>query len=447
MEIGTKLLKFVGEKAGGGAVGKLFEMGLNFLKGGSDSDKMQEKIDEVFKEVQQVKAAVAEVSEKLDKGFLKLRQDILQNSLDEIEALYSGVQDCLDRAFKAKKEITDQGELGEHLTKLQQRLEEKLKLAANMVPDYIGHIDRFLQDREFLNAAAKLALEGSHDFLAYYMKMKVLVSTTSRSSNSRHIVLANLRFQFVPYLVIVVKGITLLEMARLAPKVNFAEAPETIKRLSENLKAHENAFTETVGHNTCELAEYFLAEPTSKRAVSWYSGWGNGIKIVEHPWDEALLPWLKLFHLNIEAMTSAPFRILRVLDDHSANKYLLEITTAVSTTKFDLGERYPVRIWSAERSDHVTRGRPELDEMSMLQMWTDPAAPDSKWYIKPVDIGSDHYRFVAADGHWMNNVLVTDWSRARDLNFLQHKPNTEVDANTGFDKHPDRGYFMLSKWS
>jgi hypothetical protein len=447
MDIATKLLKFVGEKAGSASVGKLFETGLNLLNGGSDSKKIQEKIDEVFKEVQQVKAAVAEVSEKLDKEFFKLRQDILQNSLDEIEALYAGVQDCLDRAFKGNKEIPDQAELSEHLTKLQERLEEKLKLAANMVPGYIGHIDSFLQDKKFLTAAAKLAFQGSDDFLAYYMKMKVLVGTTSRSSNGRHIDLANPSLQFVPYLVIVVKGITLLEMARLAANVNFAEAPQTIKRLTETVKAQENAFTETVGYTTCELAEYLLVEPASKRAFSWYSGWGNGIKIVEHQWRSRSIITLEQNHWNTDALTRVPRKVPRVLDDHSANKYLLEITTAVSTTNFDLGQRYPMRIWSDQGSDHLTRGHPESSMLSMLHMWTDPAAPDSKWYIKPVDIGSYHYRFIAADGHWVNNVLVTDWDRGRDENLLRHKPNTKVDANTGFDGHPDRAYFMLSKWS
>lgn len=177
-DVATKLLRFALEKIGGAAATKLFQEGLAYITGGSDTDKIQQSISDVLKEVQQVKAAVTEMSKKLDEGILRLRKDALGGPLADIESYYASVQDCLDQAIVNKKEIQDAAKLKEALTRLQTRLESKLKLAADNVPGYLGRVNDFLQDREFLNAAANLAWQGSEDFLAYYMKMKVLVRTS-----------------------------------------------------------------------------------------------------------------------------------------------------------------------------------------------------------------------------------------------------------------------------
>jgi chromosome segregation ATPase len=176
--VATKLLTFAVEKVGSAVAGKVFEKGLAYISGGTDTDKIQQSISDVLKEVQQVKAAVTEMSKKLDEGILRLRKDTLGGPLADIESYYSSVQDCIDQALVDKKDIQDQAALKEALTKLQTRLESKLKLAADNVPGYLGRVDDFLQDKEFLNAGADQAWQKSDDFLAYYMKMKVLVRTS-----------------------------------------------------------------------------------------------------------------------------------------------------------------------------------------------------------------------------------------------------------------------------
>lgn len=176
--IATKLLWLALEKVASATAGKVFEEGLAYISGGSDTDKIQQSISNVLKEVQQVKAAVTEMSKKLDEGILRLRKDTLGGPLADIESYYSSVQDCLDQAIVNKNNIQDQEKLKEALTKLQTRLESKLKLAADNVPGFLGRVNDFLQDKEFLNVAANLAWQGSDEFLTYYMKMKVLVRTS-----------------------------------------------------------------------------------------------------------------------------------------------------------------------------------------------------------------------------------------------------------------------------
>lgn len=175
--IATPLLKFALEKAAGTATTKLFEKGLNYINGGSDADKIQSAISDVFKEVKKIKDAVDEMSKKLDEGILRLRKDTLNTSLTEIENHYDSMKDIIDQAYNSRDSIKNKADLEKKLNSLQSRLNSRLKLVVEHVPGILGQINNFLQDREFLNSAAKLALDGSEDFLCYYMKMKVLVST------------------------------------------------------------------------------------------------------------------------------------------------------------------------------------------------------------------------------------------------------------------------------
>lgn len=215
------------------------------------------------------------------------------------------------------------------------------------------------------------------------------------------------------------KGITLLEIARLAPIVSFAEAPQKIKRHTGKLTDQEKAFSEAVGNNTCELAEYVLADP-STRAIAWFSGWGNGIECVDRYYD------------NLDLSVNVP----RVRDDHNPQKYRLRLATDVSVSNFDLNNRYVMQIWANEARETITRveGPPPI-WMAM------GGSLNTGWYIKPTSAGSDHYRFVVAEGDWTNAVLVVGWNENR----LEHRQN--VDVTTGFDGHADRAYFMLFKWT
>lgn len=223
----------------------------------------------------------------------------------------------------------------------------------------------------------------------------------------------------MPYWVIVVKGIILLEMARLSPNVSFDEAPQTIKRLTEKVKEQEKAFSEAVGNNTCLLAEFSLAEPTSRRPIVWFSGWGNGIECVMRNTD-----------------AGAHYNVPRVRNDAGRHKYLLEVATTVSAQNFDLSKSYPMRIWADVGSDHIERSNNNLP----IYMWAG-ACSDSAWYIKPISVGSDQYRFVGADGRNVNAVLVTGWNENR----LEHRQN--IDVKSGFDGRVDRAYFQLNPWS
>jgi hypothetical protein len=223
----------------------------------------------------------------------------------------------------------------------------------------------------------------------------------------------------VPYWVIVVKGITLLEMARLSPNVSFDEAPQTIKRLTEKVKEQEKAFSEAVGNNTCLLAEYILAEPTSWRSIAWFSGWGNGIDLVRR-----------------EMSPVASYNVPRVRDDAERHKYLLEVTTTLSALKFDLSKSYPIRIWADQGLGVIIRSKGRLP----IFLWGGECV-DSAWYIKPISIGSDHYRFVGADGENVNAVLVTGWNENR----LEHRQ--DIDVKSGFDGRPDRAYFQVNPWN
>jgi hypothetical protein len=226
-------------------------------------------------------------------------------------------------------------------------------------------------------------------------------------------------FQFVHYWVIVVKGVTLLEMARLSPKVSFDEAPQTIKRLTGQVQEQEKAFSDAVGNSTCRLAEFFLAEPASARPIAWFSGWGNGIECVMRDLNSGT-------HYNVPRVTNDPGR----------HRYLLEVTTGISPESFDLTKGYPMRLRADQGPDHIERS----DGALPIFMWAG-ACSDSAWYIKPISIGSDNYRFVGADGRHVNAVLVTGWNENR----LEHRQN--IDVQSGFDGRVDRAYFQLSPWT
>ncbi|KAK0619196.1 hypothetical protein B0T14DRAFT_201819 [Immersiella caudata] len=392
--IATPLLRFALEKAAGAAVSKLFEKGLNYLNGGSDADKIQCGISEVFREVQQVKLAIDSMSKRLDEGILRLRKDHLNGPLNDIESCYSTVQDCIDTAFKLKNEIKDKNELEKALGRLQDRLNSKLKLAANTIPGHLARVDAFLQEPEFLNSAASIALNSSQDFLTYYMKMKIL---------------------FTAYWLITIKGLTLLLMAQLVPAVEFEEAPLTIKRLSAKVAEEERAFCNVVGNYTVKLAEFILASPNTRRPIVWLSGWGDNIECV-------MREYVPLVHNNVP----------RIRNEGGKHVYLLEVTTDVSKDNFDVTKNYPMRIWADQGVDHIERS----DERLPIYM-SNYKPHDSGWYIKPIEVGSDRYRLMAADGRWANSVLVTGWNENR----LEFRYN--IDVKSGFDGRPDRGYFGL----
>ncbi|KAK0654969.1 hypothetical protein B0T16DRAFT_450715 [Cercophora newfieldiana] len=392
--IATPLLKFALEKAAGAAVSKLMDKGLNYINGGSDADKIQRSIGEMFKEVQEIKLAVNEMAKKLDEGILRLRKDNLNAPLTDIESYYAGVQDCIDGAYEAKEKIKDKAELEKKLQRLQTRLEAHLKMAVEHVPSYLGRANDFLQEKDFLNGAASLALNGSEDFLAYYMKMKIL---------------------FVPYWVVFVKGITMLVMAQNTPNVAFDEAPQTIKRLSQKVAEQEQAFTNAVGKNTCDLSEFILAAPNQRRPFIWFSGWGANIECV----SRLAAP---LVHHNVP----------RVRTESGQHKYLLEVLTSVDPRNFDLSKSYPMRIWADQGSDHIERSNDRLP----VYMWPGGFSA-SAWFIKPISTGSNCYRFIGADGEGRGSVLITGWNENR----LEYKWG--IATHTGYDGRQDRAYFQL----
>ncbi|CVK84023.1 hypothetical protein FPRO06_00262 [Fusarium proliferatum] len=86
------------------------------------------------------------------------------------------------------------------------------------------------------------------------------------------------RLEMLGYWVVVVKGISLLQMAYDAPNVDFFEGALTIQRQKEKLKRQEQTFRAVVRENTVRLVEWTLLRPSTLVTLLTDEGYGIGPK-------------------------------------------------------------------------------------------------------------------------------------------------------------------------
>src|SRR6478735_4400197 len=69
------------------------------------------------------------------------------------------------------------------------------------------------------------------------------------------------------YWVVVVKGISLLQITYDAPNVDFSEGTLTIRRQKDKVDGQERLFKAVVGENTVRLVDCALLRPSSTRVT------------------------------------------------------------------------------------------------------------------------------------------------------------------------------------
>ncbi|KAF5541101.1 hypothetical protein FMEXI_8122 [Fusarium mexicanum] len=198
--------------------------------------------------MKELKRTVDALSRELPEALHQLRSDNLRESLTKIEAMYDTITDLMETAVTLSEKISD-AERDKKLKAIQTRLQDRLKMCSNEIPGILDRINDFLAEdgpRSFLCQSVQKAFDNSNDFVGYYEKSKTSV---------------------LNYWVVVVKGISLLQMAYDAPNVNFSEGMLTIRRQMGKLDKQEQTFNAVVGQNTVRLVELALLRPSSIRAT------------------------------------------------------------------------------------------------------------------------------------------------------------------------------------
>lgn len=176
------LLKFAGEKIGGPLASAALEKGLNVIKGGSDTDKVLGEITKVFDEVKKVENLVDELAKNLDKGLQTIRSDILSKELTSIQSVYNTVRDCFRQAVQYSTGGLSEQDLKAKLAALQRTIDNNLETQLSTICDHLDQANRMLMQSSFVSGTAKVAYDGSKDFVSYYLKTTTLVSILSMFS-------------------------------------------------------------------------------------------------------------------------------------------------------------------------------------------------------------------------------------------------------------------------
>ncbi|KAF5628831.1 hypothetical protein F52700_7924 [Fusarium sp. NRRL 52700] len=206
-----------------------FKQILHTASGGSDTDKIRRDIFGAVAEMKELKRTIDTLSRELPEALLQLRSDNLRESLTKIGTMYDTITDLMETALKA----------------IQTRMEDRLRVYSNEIPGILDRINDFLAEdgpRSFLCQAVQKAFDSSEDFVSYYEKSKA---------------------SMLSYWVVVVKGISLLQMAYDAPNVGFSEGMLTIRRQKDKLDRQEQIFKAVVGENTASLVECAVLSPSS----------------------------------------------------------------------------------------------------------------------------------------------------------------------------------------
>ncbi|KAF5646560.1 allantoate and ureidosuccinate permease [Fusarium sp. NRRL 25303] len=232
-----------------------FKQILHSASGGSDTDKIRRDISAAVTEMRELKRTVDNLSRELPEALLQLRSDNLRESLTKIETMYDTITDLMETAVTLPEDISD-AERDKRLNAFQTRLEDRLRVCSDEIPGILDRINDFLVEdgpRSFLRQAVQKAFDNSDDFVSYHEKSKT---------------------SMLSCWVVVVKGISLLQMAYDAPNVEFFEGALTIQRQKEKLNRQEQTFRAVVGENTVRLIEWTLLRPFTLVTLLTDEGFG-----------------------------------------------------------------------------------------------------------------------------------------------------------------------------
>ncbi|PNP79940.1 hypothetical protein FNYG_06637 [Fusarium nygamai] len=216
----------------------VFKQILHSASGGNDADKIRRDISGAVTEMKELKRTVDNLSRELPAALLQLRSDNLRESLTKIETMYDTITDLVETAVTLPEDMPDV-ERDKKLNSIQTRLEDRLRVFSNDIPGILDRINDFLAEdgpRSFVRQAVQKAFDNSDEFM-------------------------------LSYWVVVVKGISLLQMAYDAPNVDFSEGMLTIRRQKDKLASQEQTFKAVVGENTVRLVEWALLRPSLTRVT------------------------------------------------------------------------------------------------------------------------------------------------------------------------------------
>ncbi|EXL96649.1 hypothetical protein NOF04DRAFT_9321 [Fusarium oxysporum II5] len=174
--------------------------------------------------------------------------------------MYGTITELMETAVTLPENISDV-QRDKKLKAIQTRSDDRLTMCSNEIPGILDCINDCLTEdgpRSFPRQAVQKAFDKSDDFVSYYQKGKT---------------------SMLSYGVVVVKGISLLQMAYDAPNVDFSEGTLTIRRQKDKLDGQERLFKAVVGDNTVRLVECALLRPSSTRVTLLSNeGFGTGPK-------------------------------------------------------------------------------------------------------------------------------------------------------------------------
>ncbi|PNP80405.1 hypothetical protein FNYG_06004 [Fusarium nygamai] len=364
-KIGTKLLVKFACGIASAAGEKAFEKGFEEFFGSDEKDlentiknesaEVKKEIADVKMELKQainqirdVKKSIDNLASQLADSILQLRSDSLKGHLTKIDSLYNSVIDIFETVVR-DSEIADLEKRRLRMRELQKRLDNRLKEVAKNVPESLEQINSFLGEEgnsSFLKQLAQRAFDNSEEFRIFYLRCRALV--------------------------MVGRGIELLEMATKSPKVHFSEGEKTTARHLGYLEKQQELFETSVGKATIDLYNGLMEVEGEKKLKVWFAtSSGSGIG-KPHPdmltstqyLAMANAPWQKWFlipvsgQMSLESFSGSAYWLQEI----ETTEYLACMTSSgPPTTRFAVkGRRLPGVEWnwfikpSAPGSDRFT---------------------------------------------------------------------------------------------
>ncbi|KAF5541432.1 hypothetical protein FMEXI_7945 [Fusarium mexicanum] len=355
-KIGTKLLvKFacgIAEAAGA----KVLEKGIEEIFGSDEQNLQKEiadvkqKLEEAINLIRDVKKSIDNLASQLADSILQLRSDSLKSHLTKIDSLYNSIVDIFETVVRDSA-IADIEKRQEKLRDLQKRLDNQLKEVAKSVPESLEQINSFLGEEgnsSFLKQLAQRAFDNSEEFRIFYLRCRALVYS---------------------YWAVVGRGIELLEMATISPRVHFSEGDKTVARHIGYLEKQRELFESSVGKATIDLYTRLMEVKEEEKLAVWFatnasSGFvkSETVMSIGIPVAVAKAGWQKWY------LTPASGR--KSLDSFSASAYWLE--------EIDTGD-YLGNFNAYAAGKFVIKGH----GLNYPMHWN--------WFIKPSAPGSDRF--------------------------------------------------------
>ncbi|KAJ4125928.1 hypothetical protein NW765_001703 [Fusarium oxysporum] len=313
--------------------------------------------------MKELERTVDTLSRELPEALLQLRSDNLRESLTNIETMYDTITDLMETAVTLPEDISDV-ERDKKLKAIQTRSEDRLRMCSNEIPGIRDRINDFLAEdgpRSFLRQAVQKAFDKSDDFVSYYQKSKT---------------------SMLSYWVVVVKGISLLQMAYGAPNVDFSEGTLTVRRQKDKLDGQERLFKAVVGENTVRLVECALLRPSSTR-VTLLSNEGFRIGPKRPSIGDIT---------SLSILTGYRIPIHRRSEDPDIDK-MASMWNMPLGCGFDAHLRYAVRFVYFSSGRCLSQNGLDVPMVKNDGQFTSHSV---SWLIKPVCPGSDRYTIRAA---------------------------------------------------